>query len=164
MSKIKRQFKYPEIPKFERELDSIIKFLNDNSISITTLQEIVKKLQQQGGGGGITIVGSKNPPVNADKFIFQDSSQSFNYVTITWQQLKTLIDENKGLVGTKEVDETNIGNNKTLVYNSTSQKLEYITNNGGLVGTKEVDETNIGNNKILVFNSSLDKLLYEIKL
>ncbi len=175
MSEIKKLYKYPEIGKLERELDQIIKFLNDNNITINELKTIVNKLQQQSGGSGITIVGEKYPPVDADKFIFQDSVQSFQYVTITWQQLKSffalashnhsksqITDLNEGLVGTKDVNESAIGNNKILFYNSTSDKLEYKELKEGLVGTKDVDESAIGNNKILFYNSVSGKLEYKI--
>lgn len=40
---------------------------------------------------------------------------------------------NLGKVGTKEVNEASIGNNKILVYNSISDKLEYQTNSSGFV-------------------------------
>lgn len=73
------------------------------------------------------------------------------------------------VLGTKIVDESTIGDGKSLTYNITTGKLEYKLISGGSgtssdvsqLGTKKIDEADIGDGNAIVYQASGDKLVYK---
>lgn len=138
---MKRKYKYPELIKIESELDQLIK---ETEAKLSILENEIKELKNKptNTGGGITISGGTTSAINNDEFLLRKAIDSYNYYTFKYQNLisqlnslyalavhqhnKTdIIGLNEGLVGTKEVDESNIANNKYLIYDNTLGKLKY---------------------------------------
>lgn len=137
---MKRQYKYPEIPKIEAELDYLIK---QTELEIKRLEELISKFKiSNTGGSGISFVDETFNATNSDEFILRKAVDSYNYYKFKYQNLISQLNSiyaqaththnktditglNEGLVGNKEVDEAAIANDKILVYNNSSGKLEY---------------------------------------
>lgn len=136
---MKRQYKYPEIPKIESELDYLIKQMESE---IKRIENLISNIKPAQSGGGISLVGDTFSATNSDEFVLRKAVDSYNYYKFKYQNLISQLNSvyaqaththnksditglNEGLVGTKEVDESSISNNKILVYNNSINKLEY---------------------------------------
>ena len=136
---MKRQYKYPEIPKIESELDYLIKQMESE---IKRIESLISNIKPAQSGGGISLVGDTFSATNSDEFVLRKAVDSYNYYKFKYQNLISQLNSvyaqaththnksditglNEGLVGTKEVDESSISNNKILVYNNSINKLEY---------------------------------------
>lgn len=149
---MKRQYKYPEIPKIESELDSLIK---QTELEIKRLEDLIKQItagQTGGGGGGVNIVGDTFSAANSDEFLLRKAVDSYNYYKFKYQNLISQLNSiyaqaththnksditglNEGLVGTKEVNETDIADGKILQYDNASGNLIYVPKPSGFKET-----------------------------
>ena len=137
---MKRQYQYPEISKIESEIDYLIKQIE---LEIKRIENLISNIKPaQSGSGGISLVGDTFSATNSDEFVLRKAVDSYNYYKFKYQNLISQLNSvyaqaththnksditglNEGLVGTKEVDESSISNNKILVYNNSINKLEY---------------------------------------
>ena len=62
----------------------------DANLSVAA-QDAITKRHSQGTDTALGTVGVKNPPIDADKAIYRDSTASDTLVTSTWTQIKTFL-------------------------------------------------------------------------
>lgn len=74
------------------EFDGITgKLIKDGGLSHTNVADAISKKHTQGTDTALGAVGTKNPPIDADKLIYRDSTSSDALVTSTWTQVKAFL-------------------------------------------------------------------------
>lgn len=67
------------------------KKLKDGGLSHANAADAISKKHIQGTDTALGVVGTKNPPIDADKSIYRDSTASDVLVTSTWAQIKAFL-------------------------------------------------------------------------
>jgi hypothetical protein len=74
------------------EFDGVTgKKLKDGGLSHTNVADAISKKHTQGTDTALGALGTKNPPIDADKLIYRDSTSSDALVTSTWTQVKAFL-------------------------------------------------------------------------
>lgn len=78
--------------------DNLASFLNvtgkeikDSGLSTANVSDAVAKRHTQGTDTALGAVGTKNPPIDADKVLYRDSTAADVLVTSTWTQVKAFL-------------------------------------------------------------------------
>ncbi len=67
------------------------KIIEDSGLSNTNVASAISLKHTQGSDTALGAVGTKNPPIDADKAIYRDSTASDVLVTSTWTQVKAFL-------------------------------------------------------------------------
>lgn len=67
------------------------KHLKDSGIAAADVSDAVSKRHTQGTDIALGVLGTKNPPIDADKVIYRDSANADALVTSTWAQTKAFL-------------------------------------------------------------------------
>ena len=74
------------------EFDGVTgKLLKDGSLSHANTADAISKKHTQGTDTALGVLSTKNPPIDADKAVYRDSTTSDALVTSTWAQVKAFL-------------------------------------------------------------------------
>jgi hypothetical protein len=74
------------------EFDGVTgKLIKDGGLTHVTVADAVAKRHTQNTDTGLAAVGTKNPPIDADKPLYRDSTAADALVTSTWTQVKAFL-------------------------------------------------------------------------
>jgi hypothetical protein len=67
------------------------KKIKDSSLSTANASDAISKKHTAGSDTALGVLGTKNPPVDADKALYRDSTAADALVTSTWTQIKAFL-------------------------------------------------------------------------
>ena len=141
--------------------------MNTDPKTLSRIHRIEQMLEKMNIDLYPIVISDDAPSFPTSKSIWIDSGDmtlSFQYGygnTAVWVSFGDLSIQE--IIDLADVDPTDIGNGKVLVYNSITGKHEYKVISATLSTLNDVDDTDIGDDKILVYNSTSGKHEYQDK-